>query len=96
MMESLAKSIRFPTDLSSVSLSSYYESLPRTAKVEQWWVETSRSLCTCLSLMDIVKRRPIDAIVTFSELFVGPCVDLSEVIDEGSDHAAAPSFRVMC
>ena len=109
-MASLAKFIRFLTDFSSVSLSPYCESLSRTAKVEQWWVETSRNLCTCLSLMDLVRLKTTSvsthqtppmgglptAIITFSEPFVGPYVDRPEVIDEGCDHAATPSFGVMC
>ena len=45
---------------------------------------------------DVADERPIDAIITFSELFVGPCIDRSEVIDEGSDHAEAHSLGVLC
>ena len=45
---------------------------------------------------DAPDGRPTYAIVTFSELFVGPCVDLLEVMDEGPDYATAPFFIVMC
>ena len=49
----LAKSMKFPTNCSSVSLSLFREFFFGTVKVEQWWVETFRSLCSCLLLMDI-------------------------------------------
>ena len=45
---------------------------------------------------DAPDERPIDAIITFFELFVVPYVDRSEVIDEGPDHAEAHSLGVMC
>ena len=41
-------------------------------------------------------RRPTYAIVTFLELFVGPCVDRSKVMDEGPDYATTTFFRVLC
>ena len=46
--------------------------------------------------LDSADGRPTDAIITFLELFVRPCVDQPEVIDEGHDHAAAPYFGVLC
>ena len=45
---------------------------------------------------DVTDGRPTDAIITFSELFVGRCVDRPEVTNEGPDHAVAPSFGVLC
>ena len=45
---------------------------------------------------DTPDGRPTYANITFSELFVGPCVDRLEVMDEGPDYATAHFFRVMC
>ena len=45
---------------------------------------------------DSTDGRPTDTIITSSELFVGLCVDRSEVIDEGPNHATAPSFGALC
>ena len=50
----------------------------------------------CVDPSNASDGRPTYAIVTFSELFVGPCVDWPEVMDEGIDYATAPFFRVMC
>ena len=43
---------------------------------------------TCVNPLDATDGRPTDATITFLELFVEPCVDRSEIIDEGPDHAA--------
>ena len=73
-------------------------------------METSRSLCNCLLLIDIVRLkttsmsnpsdapygRPTYAKITFLELFIGPCIDRPEVVDERPDYAAAPGFGVLC
>ena len=37
----------------------------------------------------VLDGRPNYADITFSELFAGPCVDRSEVLDEGPDYATA-------
>ena len=50
----------------------------------------------CVNPSDVVDGRPTDAIITFSESFVRPSVDRPEVMYEGLDYAAAPSFGVMC
>ena len=50
----------------------------------------------CVDPLDVVDGRPTNAIITFSELFVGPCVDRSEIINEGPDHVTAPSVGVLC
>ena len=50
----------------------------------------------CVDPLDVADGRPTDATITFSELFVGPCVDQPEIIDEGPDHAAAPSLGALC
>ena len=42
---------------------------------------------------DAPDGRPTYAIVTFLELFVGPCVDRPEVMNEGPDYATAPFFH---
>ena len=39
--------------------------------------------------------RPTYANITFSELFVGPCVDWPKVMDEGSDYML-PLFSEFC
>ena len=109
MMESFAKYIRFLTDFSSVSLSPYCEFLYGIAKVEQWSVETSRSLCTCLLLMDIMRLKktsvsthqtpPMGGLLAplspFRNSLLG-LVDRPEVMDEGPDYVVALSFGVMC
>ena len=46
----------------------------------------------CVDPSDAADGRPTDAIITFSELFIRPCVDRLEVIDEGRDHAENPFF----
>ena len=40
--------------------------------------------------------RPTYAKITFLELFIGPCIDRPEVVDERPDYAAAPGFGVLC
>ena len=65
-------------------------------------MDTFRSLCSCLPLMDIVfedevcvdplgvlEGRPNYANITFSELLAGLCIDRLEVMDEGPDYATA-------
>ena len=47
----------------------------------------------CVDLSGASYGRPTFANITFSELFVGPCVDSSEVMDEGPDYAATPFFQ---
>ena len=41
----------------------------------------------CVDLSGVLDGRPNYTNITFSELFVGPCVDQSEVMDKGSDYA---------
>ena len=43
----------------------------------------------CVDLLGILDGRPNYVDVPFSELFVGPCVDHPEVMDEGPDYATA-------
>ena len=50
----------------------------------------------CVNSSDAPYGRPTYANITFSELFVGPCVDRSEVVDKGPDYAATPVFGVLC
>ena len=64
-------------------------------------METVRSLCSCLPLMDVVclkttfdplgvlDGRPNYANIAFSELFYGCRANRSEVMDEGPDYATA-------
>ena len=42
-----------------------------------------------VALSGVLDSRPNYANVTFSKLFVEPCVDRSKVMDEGSDYATA-------
>ena len=42
------KSKKFPTDSSSISLFLYHEFYFGSVKVEQWWVESFKSLCSGL------------------------------------------------
>ena len=44
---------------------------------------------------DATGGRPTDVIITFLEVFIEPCVDRSEVIDEGPDHVIAPYLEVL-
>ena len=72
-------------------------------------MEASRSLCNSLPLMDIVRLdddcvipsdapygRPTYANTPLSELFVGPCIDRSKVLDKVHDYSVAPVVRVLC
>ena len=43
----------------------------------------------CVDLLGVLDRRPNNANITFSELFVGPCIDRPEVMDKGPDYATA-------
>ena len=42
-----------------------------------------------VDLSGVLDSRPNYANVTFSKLFVGPCVDRPEVMDEGHDYSTA-------
>ena len=42
----------------------------------------------CVDLSCVLDGMPTCTDVPFSRLFVGPCVDWSEVMDEGPDYAA--------
>ena len=44
----------------------------------------------CVDPSNASNGRPTYTNITFSELFVGPCVDRTEVMDKGPDYAAAP------
>ena len=50
----------------------------------------------CVDPSDVADGRPTDTIIAFSELFVRPCVDRPEVMDEGFDYVVAPFFGVLC
>ena len=44
---------------------------------------------SCVGLSDVLDGRPNYANITFSELFVGHCVDQPKVMDKGLDYATA-------
>ena len=46
----------------------------------------------CANPLDASYGRPTYANISSSEVFVGPCVDRLEVVDEGPDYATAPVF----
>ena len=50
----------------------------------------------CVNPSDAADGRPTDAIITFSEFFIWPCVDRPKVMDEGPDYVVAPVFEVLC
>ena len=50
----------------------------------------------CVDPSDALDGRPVYTNITFSELFVLPCVDLPKVMDEGPNHATTPFFGVLC
>ena len=43
----------------------------------------------CVDLSGVLDGRPNYTYITFSELFVGPCVDRLEVMDKGPDYATS-------
>ena len=43
----------------------------------------------CVDLSGVLYGRPNYANITLSKLFVGPCIDLLEVMDKGLDYATA-------
>ena len=50
----------------------------------------------CVNPSDDPYGRPTYANISFLELFVEPCVDRPEAVDEGPDYTAAPVFGVLC